>query len=189
MNASVSVENSNVIRFSLSNSVVLVYNWENKLWSVDKNILALDAVNHQNAYYYTNGTQLVRETNEGDLFPYLDNTTSYNMNFVTSWIKLSGLTGYQRIYRVTLQGVFIADHTITVNVFYDFDTASSETVSIAATTGLYEYEFLVARQRRKAVKFEFIFSGDNANATVSSLELLLGFVGQKNRIATTKRLV
>ena len=183
VNQVISVEDKNEVRFLLD-SFLLVYNYENKLWSVSDNNTYYGGTNFDSEFHFYD--------NAGDVYKedsiYTDRIgLSYDMSFKTAWIKLSGLSGYQRVYRGTINGEFVDDHELIIDVFYDYETIASAQMRINVTSGNYEYDFLVTRQRCKAIQLGISFVGNNQNCTVSSVEFLVGFKGLKNRIASSKR--
>lgn len=52
------------------------------------------------------------------------------LSFVTSWINLSGLQGFQRAYFFYLLGRFLSPHKISVNIAYDYNDSPSQSVLI-----------------------------------------------------------
>ncbi len=54
--------------------------------------------------------------------PFLDGAGAWFIGFYESpWLKLSGVAGYQRAYRVTVTGRSFSDHNINVDVLTDYD--------------------------------------------------------------------
>lgn len=186
-----SVEGKNEIRFTTDDQT-LVYNYALSLWSVnttpheDGQQGFISATIFAGDYVTTNTVDIFRESST--VFSDGGGFLQYQMRFKTAWLKLGDLTGFQRVWRGTLIGRFLADHTIGVNIFYDYETTPSEDIEISVTAGNYEYEFLPARQRCQAIQIEVLFLGDNQNARVNAIEFLVGIISLKNRISTSKRL-
>lgn len=107
----------NQVRFTLSESRALVYNYQLDKWATFENHGALSAVVIGNDYYY------LRE--DGSL--YKENRTSFSdagsaikMKIETGWMSLVDLQGFQRAYHLLILGTFKSAHKIRVKISYDF---------------------------------------------------------------------
>lgn len=185
VNDAISVEKNNEIRF-VTDTEVMVYNYELNLWSRDSSVAGYKAItNYNREIYLTDGQNLYKENAD----VYTREGVSYSMNFKTSWIRLAHLSNFQRVWRVVLNGEFKGDHDVICKIYYDNDpTTVHETITKSITDGLYEYEILPARQRCSSIQLEFEFVGDNKNAVLNSIDFYVGIKNRKNRIANARRL-
>lgn len=183
INSATSADSSNEILF-FTDTKTLVYNYENNIWSTNTGQSTVWSTNHDDKLYYCTASEVLYRDES-----YTENATSYSMRFKTSWTKLSSLTGFSRVWRGTLQGVYIGDHTVEIKIYYDYSTTASETLNYTVTSGDMEIEFLPAQQRCKSIQFEITFVGDNQNCSLNAIDLLLGLKGNKHRITKDKRAV
>jgi hypothetical protein len=66
--------------------------------------------------------RIVQETPD----KYLDVGTPVLLSFVSNWIQLQGLSGYQRFLELQLLGSYITPHTLDVKFGYDFRPLSEQ---------------------------------------------------------------
>jgi len=108
----------NQVRFTLSETRSLVYNYNLARWATFENAGGISAVTIGNDYYY------LRE--DGAL--YKENRTSFGdasspirFKIETGWLSLVALQGIQRAYHAMLLGDFKSNHRLRVRVAYDFN--------------------------------------------------------------------
>jgi len=70
---------------------------------------------------------------------YTDGTDPYATTLESGWFSFAGLGDYSRIYRLTLAGYKLADHTINVAYQYDLDPEWQDEVSLD-TSGLTAFD-------------------------------------------------
>lgn len=185
VNCALSVDSSNEILF-FTDTFTLVYDYENGLWSTNTGQNAKTCTNHLSVLNYCagGGANIVRKDTS-----FTEESTSYTMRFKTAWIKISGITGFQRMWKGTLQGVFEGNHTVQLKIYYDYQDAVAETLSFTVTSGDMEIEFLPGMQRCKSIALEYTFTGDNQNCRVNAIEFLIGVKNNKHRISKDRRMV
>jgi hypothetical protein len=120
----------NQIRFTLSESRALVYNYNLDRWATFENHGARSAEVVGNDYFY------LRE----DGTPYKENRTKFadgsspiKFRIETGWLSLTGLQGFQRAYKALLLGDFKSAHKLRIKVAYDFKEAWVHEVLINPT--------------------------------------------------------
>lgn len=123
-------QQDNQVIFTTSDGKGLVYDYLWKNWTTWTNHEAADSdVFEQNlCFVKANGKVYVQNRTkftDGSAPVYLS-WTSPNFNF-------AGLQGYQQVFRVYLLGSFKGDHTLTVDVAYDFNSAYTESTTITPT--------------------------------------------------------
>ena len=84
----------------------------------------------------------------------------------TGYLTLAGFQGTQRAYRFMLLGDYVSSHTLTVNIFKDYDDSSSTayTTSISSDTNPYHYRGHLTNQRCLAVKAKITISAASGEA-------------------------
>tara|TARA_Y100000310_G_scaffold127867_1_gene127035 strand:+ start:2923 stop:6267 length:3345 start_codon:yes stop_codon:yes gene_type:complete len=99
---------------------------------------------------------------------FADNTTYIPTKVKTAWVQLAGIQSYQRVYSFHVLGESRDKHTLTVNVYYDYDTSSpgnsyTFTTSDAADAKL-QFRGHLTKQKCQAIQFEVV-DADNAGST------------------------
>jgi len=99
---------------------------------------------------------------------YSDNATYVPMKVKTAWTNLVGIQGYQRVYNFHILGESIDKHTLTVNVYYDYDTSTvvdTYTFSTtSATDAVLQFRGHLSKQKCQAIQFEVV-DADNSGST------------------------
>jgi hypothetical protein len=130
--SAVVLEDINEVRFTTSDGVTLVFNYEFTQWSTFSNYEAVSAINGLGSYLHLKSNGVVRKESTA----YLDAGAKIKMAIETSWLAFSGLQGYQRIRSWMLLGDFLTDHYTKVKLYYDYEKFASETVYFNVDTGL-----------------------------------------------------
>lgn len=131
--SAVLLEDENEVRFTSSDGETLVYNFYFKQWSTFSNYEALGAVVAVDGYLHLKSDGTVRKESPG---AYLDAGSRIAMTIETSWLAFAGIQNYQRVKEWMLLGDFISDHYTKVELFYDYESFSSETVYFNVDEGL-----------------------------------------------------
>ena len=113
----------NEVRFSHSDGVSLVYNYNQGQWSVFTNKDAISGVLWQNkwALLKANGVVSV-ETKDS----FKDDQRPVTKKITTAWFQGAALQGAQRIYRIMFIGKLKSAHRLKIEVAYDFDPNAQE---------------------------------------------------------------
>jgi hypothetical protein len=123
------------VRFILNTGITLMYDYFYHQWGWFTNTPGISATLYQGLHTYldTYG-RLVQET------PglYLDISTPINMYALSGWIKLQGLSGYQRFLELQILGSYITPHTLNVEFGYDYGPLS-ESAEIQPVNGTGNY--------------------------------------------------
>jgi len=130
------VEDKNQVRFLLKDQVMLVYDYLVDQWSVfdgphtgeaPYTWNSVDSAIWQNIYVMIGSDATIYR--EG--VTWVDLSGTYvPLDFTTSWIKLSGLQGYQRIWWISLLGEIYGQCIITVELSYDYVDTVYQTITI-----------------------------------------------------------
>lgn len=181
------LDSDNEIRIQTA-SYVFVYNTHTEQWGVSPT--------HGGPSITMWNDKLARIDSTGAV--YLEDKTTWKdgSSFVelrasTGWIQLNQIEGYQRVWRAYLLARYKTDHTINVNVYYDYvpkviDTYSYNAISsnlasfsdtniftanpYAGAGNAYMIRMHLKHQKCTAIKFEFYDS--NQVGTGQSLDLL-----------------
>jgi len=130
--SAVVLEDINEVRFTTSDGVTLVFNYEFSQWSTFSNYEAVSAINGLGSYLHLKSNGVVRKESTA----YLDAGAKIKMAIETSWLAFAGLQGYQRIRSWMLLGDSLTDHYTKVKLYYDYEKFASETVYFNVDTGL-----------------------------------------------------
>jgi hypothetical protein len=129
--SAVMLEDAHEVRFTTTESRVLVLNTENGQWGTDTQVDAADAILWQGVYTYVHPLGEVRTETPDE---YSDCGSPIRRRIVTSWLAFAGLQGYQRLYRLMFLGDYQSQHTLKVSLAYDYDPTPSQEVSLDPTT-------------------------------------------------------
>lgn len=200
----VNFEDLNQVIYSLSNGYSLIYNYLFNIWTVDTPstaILLSEIFKAGNRPYYlndiSNGTiDLWREKDSADTYLYMETKsvtdTNYIMSYSTGWLKFSGITGFQRVYRIFCLGSKTTDQSITIDVYNDYDDVTpsqSRTFTIAASDPL-EFELHIARQKGESIKFVIYeeTDEDNSDLVINAISVQVGLKSGFNKLSPDLRL-
>jgi hypothetical protein len=124
-------ENTNEVRFTLSSSRVLVYDYFHKFWTTFTNIQAIDAVNHGDRYHYLRTDGKVARETPG---VFKDFGTFIRAYLKTAWLQFAGIQGYQRVYGFQLLGNYFSPHKLLVKFAYNYNPSQTSQTIIDATS-------------------------------------------------------
>lgn len=173
----------NQVRFSLSNGVVLMFDYLVGQWSVFTNINAVGATIYLDNYTYLRPTGLVLNESTG----FLDDTLPITLTIGTPWIKVSNmLQGFQRIKHLLLVGENKSAHTLSVSLGYNYKTNYEQTAQYVPTSSSV-LQTRVFAKRGKCEAFRALIT-DNGTATtgegfsLSEMAVLIGIKKGLNKV-------
>lgn len=182
------IPKSNQIRFILSNGTCLMYDyfWTDEegigQWAVFDNVSAVSDCIFQNLHTYVTSAGLVYQESPG---VYLDGATAVNTYFKTGWFNLAELQGFERAYYFYFLAQYISAHTLTINLYYDYDaTTIAQTLTITPTaTDLEQWRVFLSQQKCEAFQIELQENGSSgAGFTMSGLDIQVGLKGTHPRL-------
>lgn len=200
------IENTQQVRFCLSNGQALVYDYYVNEWSVFTNHPAVDSVIFQGLFTYLTATGLVLQETPGK---YTDNGEFIKLKLVTGWLSFVGLQGYQRVYKLLYLGDYFNPHNVAVYAAYDFnpftvqqnvvkagDILGTGTYGSDATYGesspyggppqTYQFRVDLNRQKCQAVQITIednqLYSSFGENLALSAFGFEVGTKGTLNKI-------
>lgn len=111
---------TNEVRIATSDGDIISLNTFFQQWATASNLAANDALVYDGAYTVlrTDG-KIFREN--ADKFRI--GSASYGMTLVTGWLPLTGIAGFQRVYRMLFVGKYKSPHKLRVSVAYDYVNA------------------------------------------------------------------
>lgn len=113
------VHTKNLVTFTTSEGVVLVYNYFLQQWATFNTIKAIDSEIIESIHYIlTDNSEILKESTQ-----FNDNGTSIKLKVETGWLSFADIQGYQRVYRILLLGEFKSKHTLKVKLAYNFNDA------------------------------------------------------------------
>lgn len=124
------------VRMALNDGTTLMYDYFYKQWSQFTGMSNISSIITNKLHTYLNNSGQIRRQTKGQ---YLDGTDPILMRFRTAWFSMAGLQGFQRAYFLFLLGRYISPHRINLSIAYDFNPASTQSVTIVPvnfTSGL-----------------------------------------------------
>lgn len=173
--SAVNIPETTQVRFTLDSGTELVYDYFYGKWDTSVSVPAISSVIYQGLHTYLNDAgQVLQETPNA----YLDGTSPVNLSFTTSWYNLTGLQGYERAYYFYLLGSYISPHILTIQIYYDYETNPSSSVTInpnglGPAKTLEQYRIFLSRQKCQAFKFSVTESYDSSVGTPAGAGLTL----------------
>lgn len=193
---------NNQIRITLDTSKVLVYDYYVDAWAVFTQLSAVDSIiwNQLQAFISTEGKVFIETPNTYD-----DDGTPYSMSITTGWLNMSGIQGFQRLWKFYILGEFKSEHELSVNLYYDYNNAYSQNIivqpvvpgyygsgspygsgSYGSSFDLYQYEVRPSRQKCMSMKVQIsdeAISGSLGQGwELSNLRFEYGVIGRGNRV-------
>lgn len=144
---------ANEVRWLLDTNDALVWEYRLNQWMTYDSVPATDSCLWLDRWTRVLSTRTVRyESNStydsGDGRP--------RQEIVTSWVKLAGLQGFQRITRAMLLGEYTSGH-LQVEIGYDYETAWTDTHQFTEAQllalGSFQLQFTPSRQKCQAIRF------------------------------------
>lgn len=196
----------NQVIFTTTQGIALVYDYYVKQWSTWTNHFAMDAIIYNNrfAFVKSNGQVYVQNRNK-----FTDGSTPYYLNFTLPNLSFAGLQGFQRVYKCYILGTYKGQHTLNVNVAYDFNDTYTQTAVIKPSTnvntwgsdiswgdstywgGSYQiYEFRVDFNIQKCTSIRLNISDNQSSSynegySISSIVFEVGVLPGGNRLPTS----
>jgi len=128
--SAVNIPGTNQVRFTMSSGIKIMYDYYYGKWGTFENIPAISSTVYQGVEAYLNNLGQVFQETPG---VYLDGSNPVQMKFMTAWIKLAGLQGYQRAYYFYLLGKYISPHKIALTIAYDYNPNATQLSLIMPT--------------------------------------------------------
>lgn len=176
----------NQVVFTLDNGTALFYDYLVDQWGTYTNISAISSTLFENQHTYIQSGGVVKQ--QGGLF--LDaGTLPIELKIGLPWIKLAGLSGFERAKQLMLVGENISAHTLSVSMSYDFDPTVLQTADFTSNDPVLQERIFLTRQKCEAVQITIT---DNATSTsgegysLSELGILIGMKKGFFKVPSTK---
>lgn len=128
--SAVNIPGTNQVRFTLSSGITLMYDYYFQQWGTFTNVPATSSCVYQGVQAFINSSGQVYQESSGT---YLDGSNPVLMSFITGWLNLAGLQGYQRAFFFYLLGRYLSPHKMFIQVAYDYNSAPQDSVIITPT--------------------------------------------------------
>jgi hypothetical protein len=177
----------NEVRFYLQSGDCLVFNYLFQTWSVFKNESLIDADIWAGSPVIVKNNAIYKETEN----IYLDDTF-YSMKFVSPWLKLGNLQGYQRVYQLWILGDYKSPHTLKCKVYVDYDETVFETYDLIydnSSSPQYQFQISLPVQKVESMKFEIYDdnqSGNGESFDLSGIQVEVGMKAGGYKLAANK---
>lgn len=120
------IPGTNQVRFTLSNGIMLMFDYYYQQWGTFE-ISAISSTLYQGLHTCLNSNGMVFQETDG---VYLDNGNPVLMDFVTSWLAMAGIQGYQRAYWFFLLGTYYSPHKLNCQIAYDFNPSPQQSTMV-----------------------------------------------------------
>lgn len=127
--SALAIPDTNQVRFTLSTGATLTYDYYYQQWAVFTLPEAVSAVIFGG---YHTLLALENRLFQESATSYLDGSSPVLMSWVTGWINLAGIQGFQRVSQVQLLGEYKSPHKLQLEVGYDYQ-ARTQSVMITPT--------------------------------------------------------
>jgi hypothetical protein len=179
----------NEVRFFTEEGTTLVYDYFIQQWYVHTDQESLMAVTWQRKPTYVDSTATVSVEDDTQ---FTDEAAAIEMRFETGWLNFAGINGFQRVYLMEILGEYKSEHTLTVNIYTEFDeTAPSQTVTVEPSADKpYQYRVFIKNQKTTSMKIEIIENqpagslGEGLSA--SALSFRVGVKAGLSKLAATR---
>ncbi len=119
-NSAVNIPATTQVRFTLDTGVQLMYDYFFDKWGTFSGASAISSTLYQSLHTLLRGDGAVLQETPGT---YLDAGEPTLMSFLTSWLNLAGLQGYQMAYEYFLLGEYLSPHILRMGVAYDYNAS------------------------------------------------------------------
>jgi hypothetical protein len=124
--SAVAIPGTNEVRFTFANGTTVMYDYFFGEWG-EFTLNAVASTLYQGLHTFINASGAVFQETPG---LYLDGSHPVVMSFVTGWLGIGGLRGYERIHEFSFLGTYYSPHKLVVGVAYDYGfPAQSSTYS------------------------------------------------------------
>ena len=178
------LDDVNEVRFSTVEGTTLVFNYYFNQWSTFTNQFTTDSVIWDTKYTFVTSSDTIHQE---DSSTFKDSGTPVTLKLGTGWVKVSGLQGFQRVYRAMVLGDYKTRHHLRMKIFTDYSNTVTQTIEFTpsevlsvdtgfygdgiygATTpygqadnGVYQFQAHMKRQKCQAVRIEIEDITDNS---------------------------
>ena len=178
------LDDVNEVRFSTASGHTLVFNYFFHQWSIFTNQFSVDSVIWQTKFLFISTSDEVLQESPG---AFTDSGASIKLKIATSWVKLTGLQGFQRAYRMSILGEYKSRHHLRLKVYTDYSNTVTQVIEFTPQdvlsvdsgfygdgvygvispygsddNGVYQFQAHMKRQKCQAIRFEIEDITDNS---------------------------
>ena len=182
------METENQVRFILKDGTVLIYNYFFKKWTHWTLESAVSSLLSDKGWQYLLSTG---ELKIQDNASFRDNGAFIGRRFDTGWLKLNGVQGFQRIWRLIFTGEYIDSHQLRITAEYDYKAGGGD-VYLITPDALLDYQYEVHLKRQKCQSVRFIIEDVDTGATeegcrISNITIMAGVKRGFNKITNASK--
>lgn len=126
--SAVSVPKTNHVLFTLDTGETLLYDYFFNQWDTPIGNPAVSSCVYQGLHSYINSLGLAFQETPGT---YLDGSSPVLMSFITGWINLAAIQGYERFYYFYLLGKYLSPHKLNILIAYDYVDSPVQNILIS----------------------------------------------------------
>jgi hypothetical protein len=137
------MDNETQVRFTLNNGTELVYDNYYKQWDVFTDLSANDSGIFQQLHTFINPSGAIWQESPGT---FTDNGSAILMHLKSNWMSFANIQGFQRVYSFLLFGEYKSPHTLTINIYTDFNFSTpmqTVTIPVLSNPSPLPYQFRV----------------------------------------------
>jgi hypothetical protein len=139
--AATALDTNTQVRFLSETGTTLVFDWFYNAWGTFTNHQGISSLSFGNQYYYINsGSGLVYQEAPG---VYADDGVGFGMLVTTAWLKAANIQGFQRVWKLFVEGWFSGTQQYQVQLAYDYNPSVVDTLVLngsSSSTGVWGYE-------------------------------------------------
>lgn len=125
--SAVNVPQTNQVRFTLNTGETLMYDYYYGQWGTFVGVPAISSCVFQGLHTFINSSGAIYQENPG---VYLDGSNPVLISFLTSWLNLAGIQGYQRAFFFFILGQYLTPHKLQVTIAYDYNSSPEQATLI-----------------------------------------------------------
>ena len=202
-------QTENKCRFTTLEGTIITYDYYYDTWDTEVGINLISSTVHTGVFVGIDSAKEVFQIFDG----YYKNGKPYSMTIGTPWVKMGGLQGYQRVYKLLMLGDFEASSTISVGIMYDYveqiedwlffskDTGNSYGVNKWGAVNPFggveksnlEVQFNIPKQKCQAIRFiikdEFsnLLTDTGNSFTLTELAIIAGVKSESVKLPVARR--
>ena len=123
--SALNVPGTTQVRFTLNTGEHLLYDYYYNNWGTFVGAPAISSCVYSGLHTFLNSAGQVYQETPGI---YLDGSNPVLMSFLTGWIQLQGISGYQALFELQLLGSYFSPHLLNFQLGYDFGALSEQAV-------------------------------------------------------------
>jgi hypothetical protein len=131
VSAATALDTNTQVRFLSELGTTLVWDWFYNAWGTFTNHQGSASISFNNSYYYVNGASGLIFKEAPGVFS--DNGVGFPLVMTTAWLKAGNIQGFQRIWKLFVQGNFPGGYQYQVQIAYDFNPAIVDTFTLNPT--------------------------------------------------------